>query len=112
MLNTNADTIAAETAKALAPFFDVTLVYCFEKAGVLMDEHDDDSVIRQINTESFSQLVADGVISGGMIPKVECCLEALRKGVKNVVIMDGRVPHSILMELLTDEGAGTLIRGE
>ena len=86
MLNTNADTIAAETAKALAPFFDVTLVYCFEKAGVLMDEHDDDSVIRQINTKSFSQLVADGVISGGMIPKIENALNACKAGVSRVII--------------------------
>ncbi len=86
MLNTNADTIAAETAKALAPFFDVTLVYCFEKAGVLMDENDDDSVIPQINEESFRNLVSEGVISGGMIPKIENALNACKAGVSKVVI--------------------------
>ena len=53
----------------------------------------------------------EGIVSGGMIPKVECCIEAIHEGVKNVVIMDGRVPHSILMELLTDEGAGTMVTG-
>ena len=57
-------------------------------------------------------LKAEGVISGGMIPKVDCCIEALREGVKNVIIMDGRIPHSILMELLTDEGAGTMVVGD
>ena len=68
MLNTNADTIAGETAKALAHYFDVTLVYCFEKKGVLRDENDDDSVIPSIDEPTFKQLVADGVIQGDMIP--------------------------------------------
>lgn len=86
LLNTNADTIAAETAKSLAPFYDVTLVYCFEKSGVLMDEHDDASVIRHINTKSFRQLVSDGVISGGMIPKIENALNACKAGVSKVII--------------------------
>ena len=86
LLNTNADTIAAETAKALSPFFDVTLVYCFEKAGVLMDENDDDSVIRHIDQQSFKQLVEDGVISGGMIPKIENSLNACKAGVSKVII--------------------------
>ena len=61
---------------------------------------------------SAAQLRREGVISGGMIPKVECCIEALREGVKNVTILDGRIPHSILMELLTDEGAGTMVKGD
>ena len=82
MLNTNADTIAGETAKALAQLFDVTLVYCFEKRGVLRDENDDDSVIPQIT----EQLVADGVVQGGMIPKLENAFEALRAGVSQVII--------------------------
>lgn len=86
LLNTNADTIAGETAKALAPHFDVTLVYCFEKAGVLMDEHDDSSVIPHIDETSFRQLVADGIISGGMIPKIENALNACKAGVSQVVI--------------------------
>ena len=76
MLNTNADTIAGETAKALSALFDVTLVYCFEKKGVLRDESDDDNVIPTINQVEFHQLVADGVIQGGMIPKLENSFEA------------------------------------
>ena len=86
MLNTNADTIAGETAKALAQLFDVTLVYCFEKRGVLRDENDDDSVIPQITRADFEQLVADGVVQGGMIPKLESAFEALRAGVSQVII--------------------------
>ncbi len=86
MLNTNADTIAGETAKALADLFDVTLVFCFEKKGVLRDENDDDSVISQITPEEFKQYVADGVIQGGMIPKLENSFEALNAGVAEVVI--------------------------
>lgn len=86
MLNTNADTIAGETAKALAALFDVTLVYCFEKKGVLRDEADDDSVIPQITRAEFEQYVADGVIQGGMIPKLENSFEAINAGVNEVVI--------------------------
>ena len=86
MLNRNADTIAGETAKALAVLFDVTLVFCFEKKGVLRDENDDDSVIPQITPEEFKQYVADGVIQGGMIPKLENSFEALNAGVSEVVI--------------------------
>lgn len=86
MLNTNADTIAAETAKALAPYFDVTLVYCFEKAGVLANADDDASVISHINREAFTRLIADGTIAGGMIPKIENALDAVAKGVKQVRI--------------------------
>lgn len=86
MLNTNADTIAGETAKALAGLFDVTLVYCFEKKGVLRDENDDDSVIPQITRTEFDRYVADGVIQGGMIPKLENSFDAIGAGVKEVVI--------------------------
>ena len=86
MLNTNADTIAAETAKALAPYFDVTLVYCFEKAGVLANADDDTSVIPHINRDAFERLTADGTIVGGMIPKIENALTAVEKGVKQVRI--------------------------
>lgn len=86
LLNTNADTIAAETAKGLAPYYDVTLVYCFEKAGVLRDAEDDDSVIPHITEPDFAQLVADGTIQGGMIPKIENALSACRAGVSKVVI--------------------------
>ena len=86
MLNTNADTIASETAKALAQHFDVTLTYCFEHAGVLSNPDDSQSVISQLNRESFNQLVADGIVSGGMIPKLENCLVAVEAGVSRVVI--------------------------
>ena len=86
MLNTNADTIAGETAKALAQLFDVTLVFCFEKKGVLRDENDDDSVIPSINTESYARLKADGIVSGGMIPKLDNAFDSISSGVKRVVI--------------------------
>ena len=86
LLNTNADTIAGETAKALAPYFDVTLIYSFEHAGVLTDPEDEASVIPHITAESFEQLKADGTVSGGMIPKIENALEAVKAGVKRVII--------------------------
>lgn len=86
MLNTNADTIAGETAKALAPYFDVTLIYCFEKKGVLRDAADDESVIAHLNEEEFKQYVADGVIQDGMIPKLENAFQAIHSGVKKVII--------------------------
>lgn len=86
LLNTNADTIAAETAKALAGFFDVTLVYCFEHAGVLRSPDDEGSVIPHITPETFGELVLNGTVSGGMIPKLENCLDAVRAGVSRVVI--------------------------
>jgi Acetylglutamate kinase len=86
LLNTNADTIAGETAKALAKYFDVNLVFCFEKKGVLMNENEDESVIPELNSDLFKKYVADGVIQGGMIPKLENAFEALNAGVKQVVI--------------------------
>jgi acetylglutamate kinase len=86
MLNTNADTIAGEVAKALSSVFDVTLIYCFEKKGVLRDENDDDSVISSINRDEFKQYVSEGVIQGGMIPKLENAFGAIDAGVSQVVI--------------------------
>ena len=86
LLNTNADTIAGEAAKALARYFEVTLMYCFEKKGVLMNETDEDSIIENIIPATFEKLVAEGIISGGMIPKLENAFEALKSGVKTVVI--------------------------
>lgn len=86
ILNTNADTIAGETAKALAEYFDVTLFYCFEKKGVLKDADDDDSVIPYINEEAFRRYVEEGVIVGGMIPKLENAFNAIHAGVSKVVI--------------------------
>ena len=86
ILNTNADTIAGETAKALARHFDVTLMFCFEKRGVLRDENDDESVIPQIDRQTFQQYVRTGIIQGGMIPKLENAFQAIDAGVKEVVI--------------------------
>jgi acetylglutamate kinase len=86
LLNTNADTIAGEAAKALAKLYDVTLVFCFEKKGVLRDENDDDSVIPTINKQDFDRYVESGVIQGGMIPKLQNAFNALEAGVKQVII--------------------------
>ena len=86
ILNTNADTIAAETAKALAPFYDVTLIYCFEKSGVLANPDDDSSVIPLITHADFDRLVADGTVAGGMIPKIQNALSAIDAGVARVII--------------------------
>lgn len=86
LLNTNADTIAATTAKALAAHYDVTLIFCFEKKGVLADPDDDDSVIPLITPANFTQLVADGTVSGGMLPKLENAFDALNAGVSRVII--------------------------
>jgi len=86
LLNTNADTIAAEVAKALARNFEVTLVYCFEKRGVLRDADDDDSVISCITQAEFPVLVEQGIVSGGMLPKLENAFDAIRAGVQEVVI--------------------------
>lgn len=88
LLNTNADTIAGEAAKALAKYFDVTLVFCFEKKGVLRDENDNDSVIPQIDRVAFARYVAEGIIQGGMIPKLQNAYEAIDAGVKEVIITD------------------------
>ncbi len=86
LLNTNADTIAGETAKALSAFFEVTLVYCFEKKGVLLDEADDESVIPILTPQLFRRYVSEEVIKGGMIPKLENAFSAIAAGVKEVVI--------------------------
>ena len=86
ILNTNADTMAATVAKALTEEFDVTLTYCFEKPGVMADAEDDDSVIPSINTESYARLKADGIVSGGMIPKLDNAFDSISSGVKRVVI--------------------------
>lgn len=86
ILNTNADTIASETAKALAPYYDVTLIYSFEKKGVLSNPDDDNSVIPVITRSDFEKYQADGTIGGGMIPKIENALAAIDAGVKEVII--------------------------
>ena len=104
--NVNADTAAAYIAGALNA---ERLISMTDIAGILKDKDDPTSLIPCIDVDEAKQLFSDGTISGGMIPKVECCLEAISKGVKKVVIMDGRVPHSLLIETLTDEGAGTMV---
>jgi len=93
LLNTNADTIAGEAAKALSSYFDVTLMFCFEKKGVLQDENDDESVISEIDRISFQQLVNEGVIQGGMIPKLENSFQAIDAGVKEVIITQASEIH-------------------
>ena len=104
--NINGDTAAAYIAGALGA---ERLIMMTDIAGILKDKDDPSTLIPYISVEDARKLYESGVISGGMVPKVDCCIEALERGVNNVVIMDGRIPHSILMELLTDEGAGTMV---
>ena len=104
--NINADTAAAFIAGALKA---ECLISMTDIAGILKDKDDPDSLIPLIDLNDAKALFEDGTISGGMIPKVECCISAIHKGVKKVFIMDGRVPHSLLIETLTDEGAGTMV---
>ena len=104
--NINGDTAAAYIAGALGA---ERLIMMTDIDGILMDKDDPSTLIPHITVSEAKKLYDTGVISGGMIPKVDCCIEALEKGVNNVVIMDGRISHSILMELLTDEGAGTMV---
>lgn len=107
--NINGDTAAAYIAGALNA---VRLIMMTDIAGILRDKDDPSTLIPALTAKEAKKLFDEGVISGGMIPKVDCCIKAINKGVKHVVIMDGRVPHSILMELLTDEGAGTMVMGD
>ena len=104
--NINGDTAAARIAGALHA---ERLIMMTDIAGILMDKDDPSTLIPHITVAEARKLYDSGVISGGMIPKVDCCIDAIEHGVENVVIMDGRIPHSILMELLTDEGAGTMV---
>jgi acetylglutamate kinase len=104
--NINGDTAAAHIAGAIGA---ENLIMMTDIDGILKDRNDPDSLIPRITVSEAQQLRREGVIDGGMIPKVGCCIEAVYRGVKQVIIMDGRVPHSILMEILTDEGAGTMV---
>ncbi len=104
--NINGDTAAAFVAGALNA---KRLIMMTDIAGILRDKDDPETLIPSVTVCEAEQLKKDGVVSGGMIPKVDCCIEAISHGVKKVIIMDGRVPHSILMEILTDEGAGTMV---
>ena len=107
--NINGDTAAAYIAGALHA---ERLIMMTDIAGILRDKDDPSTLIPALTVGQAKSLFSEGVISGGMIPKVDCCIEAIEKGVNHVVIMDGRVPHAILMELLTDEGAGTMVIGD
>ena len=103
--NINADTAAARIAGMLKAECMVSMT---DIAGILRDKDDPSTLIEEINVSEAPLLMSEGVISGGMIPKVECCVEAIRMGVKKVFILDGRVPHSILIEILSDKGLGTM----
>lgn len=104
--NINGDTAAAYIAgKMQAEKF----ILMTDIAGILSDKDDPNTLIAEITVKEAKKLKKSGIISGGMIPKVDCCIDAINKGVNSVIIMDGRVPHSILMEMLTDEGAGTMV---
>ena len=103
--NINADTAASRIAGMLRA---ESLISMTDISGILRDKDDPDSLIPQIQVSDAPTLMRDGIISGGMIPKVECCIEAIRRGVNRVFIIDGRIPHSILIETLTDEGIGTM----
>ena len=85
------------------------LILLTDVRGLLRDPHDEDTLLPVVELSQVPGLVKDGVITGGMIPKVDCCVEAVRSGVKSTIILDGRIPHSILIELLSDEGVGTML---
>ena len=107
--NINGDTAAAWIAGALGA---ERLIMMTDIAGILRDPKDPATLIPELTIPEATRLFEENVISGGMIPKVECCIDAIHMGVRKVIIMDGRVPHAILMELLTDEGAGTMVIGD
>ena len=104
--NINADTAAALLAVTLKA---EKLILLTDIRGLLRDPKDDETLIHVVHTYEVSQLIEEGVISGGMIPKMECCVEAIHGGVDRVHILDGRIPHSILIELLSDKGIGTMM---
>ena len=107
--NINADTAAAKLAEALGA---EKLILLTDVRGLLRDPKDEDSLIHVVRTEEVPLLVEEGIISGGMIPKMQCCVDAILGGVERVHILDGRIPHSILIELLSDEGIGTMMKKE
>lgn len=105
LYNINADTAAARIAGKLGAEAMLTMT---DIEGLLRDKNDPDTLITRLSVSDVPELVSEGVISGGMIPKIQCCVEAIRRGVRKVFIIDGRLPHSILMELLTNAGIGTM----
>ena len=104
--NVNADTAAAKLATALGA---EKLILLTDVRGLLRDPKDESTLIPELQLSSVPALIREGVISGGMIPKIDCCVESVRSGVKSAIILDGRVPHSILIELLSDQGVGTML---
>ena len=107
--NINADTAAAKLAEALHA---EKLILLTDVRGLLRDPKDEETLIHVLHTYDVPELVAQGVISGGMIPKMKCCVDAINGGVERVHILDGRIPHSILIELLSDQGIGTMLKRE
>ncbi|HEY9864002.1 acetylglutamate kinase [Planktothrix paucivesiculata] len=104
--NMNADTVAGEIAAALGA---EKLILLTDTAGILEDYHNPDTLIAQVNIQEARQLIEQGIVSGGMIPKVNCCVRSLAQGVRAAHILDGRVPHALLQEVFTDSGIGTMI---
>ncbi len=104
--NINADTVAGEIAAALQA---EKLILLTDTPGILEDYHDHSTLITQLDIQKARQLIDDGIVSGGMIPKVTCCVRSLAQGVKAAHILDGRIPHALLLEILTDEGIGSMI---
>lgn len=109
VFNINADTAAAKIAGALKA---ESLISLTDISGILLDKDDPETLIPRITVSETEKLIAGGIISDGMIPEVECCTAAIAGGVKKVFIIDGRIPHSILIETLTDEGIGTMFEGD
>ena len=107
--NINADTAAARLAEALKA---EKLILLTDVRGLLRDPGDEETLIHVVRTQEVPELVEQGIITGGMIPKMECCVDAIHGGVERVHILDGRIPHSILIELLSDRGIGTMLKRE
>ena len=105
--NINADTAAARIAAALGAEI---LILMTDIRGLLQDKNDESTLIPEVHVSEVPFLIKQGIISGGMIPKIECCVEAVRRGVPKAIIIDGRIPHSILIEILSNEGVGTLFK--
>lgn len=104
--NINADTVAGKLAEALQA---TKLIILTDVEGILRDRNDKNSLISVIHSNEIDDLIKEGVIAGGMIPKVECCVSAIKNGVKSTHILDGRVPHALLLEVFTDKGIGTMV---
>lgn len=108
LYNINADTVAGELAAALGA---EKLILLTDVAGILEDKNDPVSLVKELDIKGVNKMIDDGKIAGGMIPKVNCCKRSIAQGVNTASIIDGRLPHSLLLEILTDEGAGTMITG-